>query len=531
MMKREKPLRSRLTLRQWLVLLALGILVSVLSASMIATPGYMDAEYYYATGKQIAGGDGFLEPFIWNFLDNPEGIPHPSHHYWMPLPSILAAAGILLFGEHFRAAQLVFALLTAVLPLWTAWFSLQLHDEPGDAFLSGTLAAFPGFFLPYLVTTDSFSPYIFIGSVTLLLAARAAQQGATAHWLLVGAGVGLAHLTRADGLLLFLPALLALRLNNRGAWINLAALVLGYGLVMSPWWFRNLQAFGRIFPPGMTLTLWQRSYDELFAFPASRLSFRGWISSGLGAIIQVRIAALWTILQRLVAENGLVYLGPLMFAGARRLWHHALVRLSAFYLLLLVVVMGFLFPFAGARGGFFHSSAALMPVLWALAPVGLRQAVAWGVKRRGWSQNNAYAVFRRAMVVMSLALTGGLYVSKVLSPPAWASPMKSHQNIAGRLFQLTDNPGIVMVNNPPGFYLASGLPSVVIPDGDPHALFDAAVRYGVEWIILDENHPEGLAILYQRPSYVPWLELRGMLSHGDGEGILFLEFLPNEAEA
>lgn len=527
----EERLRHRLTSQQCLTLLGLGIAVSALSASLISTPGYMDAEYYYATGKQIAGSEGFLEPFIWNFLDHPEGIPHPSHHYWMPLPSILAAVGMFLLGDHFRAAQLAFVVLTAVMPVWTAWLALSIHGKPGDALLSGVLAALPGFFLPYLVTSDSFSVYMLIGSATLFLSARAVQKGGLASWLLTGACIGLAHLTRADGLLLFFPALLAVGWKRRNVGFGLAALVLGYGLVMCPWWLRNIRAFGGIFPPGTTRTLWQRSYNELFSYPAWELNFQNWSSSGLDSILQVRAHALWTITQRVIGENGLIFLGPLMFLGARRLWNHALVRLTMFYVLLLVVVMSFAFPFAGARGGFFHSSAAVMPVLWALVPVGLRQAIEWGVRRRGWSGTNAYVVFSRAMLVMALVLTAGLYVSKVVSPPGWDSAMESHREIAARLRSLTEEPGIVMVNDPPGFYLASGLSSVVIPDGDPQALFDAAFRYEVEWIVLDENHPEGLKGLYQQPSSIPWVALRDTMPRGDGEQVLFLEFLPNEAEA
>ena len=55
-------------------------------------PGYMDADYYYAIGLRLNRGYGFSEPFLWNYLDNPNGIPHPSNTYWMPLPSVLASS-------------------------------------------------------------------------------------------------------------------------------------------------------------------------------------------------------------------------------------------------------------------------------------------------------------------------------------------------------------------------------------------------------------------------------------------------------
>ena len=76
--------------RTWLLFL-LGALIYSLVSVFQTTPGYMDAEYYAATALQLAGGKGFQEPFIWNYLNQPAGIPAPSHLYWMPLASILAA--------------------------------------------------------------------------------------------------------------------------------------------------------------------------------------------------------------------------------------------------------------------------------------------------------------------------------------------------------------------------------------------------------------------------------------------------------
>jgi hypothetical protein len=40
-------------------------------------PGYMDAEYYYAGAIRLHEGYGFTQPFLWNYLDEPAGLPHP----------------------------------------------------------------------------------------------------------------------------------------------------------------------------------------------------------------------------------------------------------------------------------------------------------------------------------------------------------------------------------------------------------------------------------------------------------------------
>jgi hypothetical protein len=70
---------------RWISLFILGLFVAGLGAIWIQSPGYMDADYYFATGQELSRGHGFIEPFLWNYLDDPAGLPHPSHLYWLPL--------------------------------------------------------------------------------------------------------------------------------------------------------------------------------------------------------------------------------------------------------------------------------------------------------------------------------------------------------------------------------------------------------------------------------------------------------------
>jgi len=156
---------------QWLGLAAVGILTAGSMAVFVRAPGYMDAEYYFATAVELSEGRGFQEPFLWNYLDDPTALPHPSHLYWMPLASILAAAGSSAFGGGFGAAQIPFVILAAGLPLLSAWIALRLEASPRQAMLSGLLGAFAGFFLPFLVTNDAFALYAWIGTLDLVCGA------------------------------------------------------------------------------------------------------------------------------------------------------------------------------------------------------------------------------------------------------------------------------------------------------------------------------------------------------------------------
>jgi hypothetical protein len=62
-----------------LLLAGLGLIAALFVAAFQSAPGYMDADYYYAGGRTLATGHGFTEMVLWNYLDNPAGLPHPSN--------------------------------------------------------------------------------------------------------------------------------------------------------------------------------------------------------------------------------------------------------------------------------------------------------------------------------------------------------------------------------------------------------------------------------------------------------------------
>ena len=59
---------------------------------------------------------------------------------------------------------------------------------------------------------------------------------------------------------------------------------------------------------------------------------------------------------------------------------------------------------------------------------------------------------------------------------------------------------VVIVANPPGYYLTSGRPAVAVPDGDAQTVLDVAHKYGGLYLILEQGSlPGGLARLYDQP--------------------------------
>ncbi len=506
---------------RYLLLALLSFCLTSSAAWLIQTTGYMDADYYYAMSKVLASGGGLHEPFLWNYLDHPTSIPHPAFQYWMPMTSFLAAGSQALFGLTFHAAQVPFILLTIAISPLTACLAYRMHRDSKLAWLSGLLAAFPGFYLPFLVTTDSFAIYAMLGLLIFLIMAKGAGQGGSFQWLLVGFLSGIAQLTRADGILLLFAFLIFTGLSAGKSWKHVLWIFIGYFVVILPWGVVNWKISGHFFPVGATRALWSIHYDDLFTYPPEKVNFWRWVESGIGQIFLVRMSALWTNIQSLFATNGLVFLGPLMIMGAKKIKHEMNVRFVSIYLILLLAMMSLIFPFAGSRGGYFHSSVMMMPILWVLAPLGLREAINFGVKHRGWRSAQAEKVFANAALVLAALITSGLFGVRVLGKdwhqPEWAADERVYQEVADWFTQEGIDKTTVALNNPPGFFHHSGSYAVVIPNGDEITLELVVRQYQVEWVLIDRNHPRDLAKLYYNPDQLDWLKLETTFKDAQGE--------------
>jgi hypothetical protein len=513
---------------RWIIaLLVMGLVVNLGAMIWIRTPGYMDAEYYFTTAMRVAEGEGFTEPYLWNYLDDPIGIPHPSHLYWMPLTSIVATGSMMILGTSFRSAQIPFLILAIALPIFTALLSIYLHKNQRWAWRSGLLAIFSGFYLPFLITSDTFILYVWIGCGALWAMVEVSRRPSGLRWIGVGILVGLAHLIRTDGFLLLIPALITIKWIDKKRSHAFIGLLIGYLLLIGPWWVRNIVVVGQPIPPGNDRALWLLSYDELFTYPGNILTSTRWLDSGFVSILGTRLEALWVNVQRLLLENGIVFLSPFMILGAYRYRSHPLTRLAILYLAILLFVMSFVFPFAGSRGGFFHSAVAVMPFLWALVPPGLEVAINWGAKIRGWDGEEALKVLGTSAIIIVVILTGALFWSKAIGPelsqPRWASGLSTYNEVGDQLHKLSPSPAVVAVNNPPGFYLATNLECVVIPDGTVETLRDVVERHQVGWVVLDVNHPAGLAMLFDDPTSVQWLVHQATLFDSEGREIFLLK--------
>ncbi len=492
----------------WLLLLALSLVTRLLALILVRHPGYMDAAYNYDIALNLARGQGLVEPFLWNYLDNPSGLPHPSHLYWMPLPTLLAWVGLTLFGQTYRAAQIPFAVLSALLPLVSYWVAVQTTGSRRHGWLAGLLMIFSGFYVLYWSHTDNFTPFALAGSLSLIAAwqaSRARGGGGTkqrlgpAGWALAaGALAGLAHLSRADGPLLLIAIVLVWGqslISNPKSQIPLV--VLGYVLVMLPWFARNWLVTGALWPAAGVQSVWLATYDDLFSY-GRELSPQTYLAWGWDNILRSKLDALWLNTQTVIAVFGMIFLTPLVPIGWWRLRRCSLYQLAAWYGALLFLAMTFVFTFPGPRGGLLHSGGALLPFIFTAALVGLDVAVEWAAARRpGWDVNMAKRVFGVGLVGLAVLVSGFLYYRGVVAGARWREPDAAYSHLVEWLASHGQAETVVMIGDPPGYWYYGGGPSIVVPNEPVETTLAVADRYGARYLVLDRNRPAPLKALYE----------------------------------
>lgn len=640
-------------------LLALALFIRLLAALPQHQPNYMDEAYYVVTGANLAEGRGFVEDFVWNYLNHPGPPPRPSHLYWMPLTSLLASVGMLAGGPSYRAAQILFIILSALLAPLTFWLTWTLSGQRRPAWLAGLLIIFSGFYFPFWTAVDNFTPFALAGSLALLLAWRGmatadhrpltadrgpetADRSITNYQLpisqslnpgtttktglpisqlpnlpifpsphlslfLAGLCAGLAHLARADGLLILVAILSYYLLHlvqrdrpltaDRGpetgdpgytpgrtrtgrtgrrpetedrrpgtgkravtpvpnptshvsrftfyvlrfthhvlrstpyALRLTLPLLLGYLLVMLPWFLRNWFVAGIPLSTAGSQTIWLptgadlfTSYNSLFSY-GRELSARTFLAQSWPVILQGRWWVLLTNVQTVIAVWSMIFLTPLIMVGGWQLRAHPLLQLAGWYALLLFMVMTLVFAFPGALGGLFHSGAALLPFLYAAAVIGLDHSIDWvAARRRTWRAKSAKQVFGTGLVIMAAGLSSFVYYPRVLKNNAWNNVDDLYPPIAAWI-KANDSNATVMINNPPAYRYHGGGLSVVIPNEDIELTLAAARRYQVNYLVLEANHPEPLNALYRQTMTHPELLLVKTFGQNNDNEIYVYEIL------
>jgi hypothetical protein len=479
----------------------------------------MDASYYFATGQQIATGKGATEPFVWNYLNDPQTISNPAFAYWMPLPAILSALGMwLLRSSSFFAARIPYIALAAFIPVLTIFLAARFTNHKLLLLFTGIISLFSGAYLPYLTITETFVPYFILGGlffiVTYFLFKEGNKPPAKLLIFILGLLAGLMHLTRADGIL-WLPGgfvLVWFSITTRngekaraGKFMSLIPFLLfGYLLIMAGWFVRNVLVFGHLFPTGSNLSLWFSQYDDLFTYPATSLSLQSFLAGGVNHILSVRGKAGLYNLESLIGVVGNILLFPFMLAGLWKTRKSEVTKFCLFMIAFLFCLMTLVFPFAGYRGGFFHSMSAFQIYLWVMAVAGIEVVVAWTIKKLRWVEKKARILFVTLLSMSVIVMTCMTFIQKT-QPLAtggngWDSPYEQFQQVHGYIAEINHSEDFtVMVNDSPGYYAATGGEAIQLASTTYSGIVELMRHFEVNYLLVDSNIPESIETLFSLP--------------------------------
>jgi len=275
-----------------MALYGLAMVVRALLFALHPDAAYPDSYYYADVARSLQAGHGFNVDFIYSFIDvggripSHPGLPIPSNAFWMPLASIVQLPSMWLLGPSPLASAIPFALIGSLAAPLTWLIAREMGCRPRVALAAGIGVAIPAGASIFMAQPDNFSLFQVLGTAAIWFTVRG-LAGHRWSFALAGVMVGLATLSRNDGLLLGGVVGLAFVWDRRRAWrskgtrapaIPWRYAVACFGLfvlVVAPWYLRQLAVFGTILPSSATgQTLFQAA---CFGFAAFLANFGGGI--------------------------------------------------------------------------------------------------------------------------------------------------------------------------------------------------------------------------------------------------------------
>ncbi len=485
-----------------------ALLAAVLVFGLAPEPSYTDADYHFNAAVRLASGQGLTDAYLFTYHGAPAELRGdwsvPSHQYWMPLSSLMAAAGMVVAGApgSYAASQIPFAAAAWGVALIGFAVGARLGRSPFFAWVAGLLTILSPYYAFYWGAIDSTTPFALAGAGCLtalgVLVSNGIVRGrAVWGWLLAGVLAGAAHLARPDGLLFFGVALLfalvvARRARSRRGLLLLGLGLAGYVLVMLPWWLRNVAEFGAPLPVGGIEGMVYIEYNDLFNYPAGATLERFVAALGWEGLISTRWLALAGEgglsgnLGTFIAVEAMIFLAPFMLIGLARRWRDPFLWPFGLAALGIHLVMTLVFPFAGYRGGLLHSAGALLPFWTALGALGVQDAVGWiARRRRHWRPALATRIFGSALVVFAAALLLTLAARGPRQKP------ESDRALYAEVNQLLPEGARILSVDPPGLYALTGRGGATLPNSAPEALAEIAARFDIGYLLLQEGRLPG----------------------------------------
>jgi 4-amino-4-deoxy-L-arabinose transferase-like glycosyltransferase len=226
----------------WLTaIVALAVAIRVPHTLLIAPwppLTFNDEAYYSALGNLLAKGEGFVRPG--EALGEDLSVPTAERPPMYPL----ALAGLAELGGNGSDAQRLLGAVTGAVTIVAVALLGRRLAGPRAGLIAAAIAAL----YPTLIAADGAlmteSLYGALTGLALLAAYRLVDATGAGRAALLGLVVGLAALTRGEGLIL-LPLLLVPLVRRPGGLRAAAVACVSFALVLAPWAIRNWITFDR----------------------------------------------------------------------------------------------------------------------------------------------------------------------------------------------------------------------------------------------------------------------------------------------
>ncbi len=513
-------------------LFLVALAVRIVTGLGYPDPAYPDSLYYANVARELAARQLFQVDYIWSFVEVGGRIPAdpvlpiPSNAHWMPLAAVIQVPFIWLFGTDPLVQGVPFWLISALAAPLTYAIGLDAGLKRGQAVAAGILVAIPGLLSQFMSQTDNFALFMPLGALALWACGRG-FRGDTRAFVLGGAVVGLATLSRNDGVLLGVPFALGFlvqrfrlrRLSNgspRIGWAAALACAGAFLAVAGPWYLRQLAVFGSLSPSAANgRILWIRNYHDLYS-ASGETTLASFLAQGPEALLASRAGGVAMALILFAGLPLMLYLVPFTALGA---WIRRQDRMFIpwfIYAATLFAFNGLLFAVHVPFGTFLHSAVAIVPHAYLLAVLGIAAVVEWvAQRRRHWNAPRATRNFTIAAVIFALLGAAGATWRNEVS---WRREADLRSPIVAELARR--GPGDRVMSPDAGAYrFHAGSPGIVTPN-DPLPVIEVALRgYQVRWLVLERDHMvPALAPLLDGEERPAWLSAPIVAVQRDTEG-------------
>jgi hypothetical protein len=228
------------------------------------------------------------------------------------------------------------------------------------------------------------------------------------------------------------------------------------------------------------------------------------LKAGWHQAVQDRVRAFSANFGNAFGAQGGIFLFPLILIGLWQLRSDLRTKIAVTGWLILFAVMTIVFPFAGSRGSFFHAGAAFQPYWWVATPLGLDAVMKWLRRRGQFTDQNAPVFLQGILVLLAILMTGYLVNFRVIAS-GWAKDDLIYPSVEKALVEQGIGPGdVVIVRNPPGYFIASERPGVALPFGDESTILAVAEKFNASYLVLEKGGTfESIQDLYENPQSDP----------------------------